>query len=134
MARIYQPTFAAMILFIASVAQHHRKYLNGAVAVASVINASIVLGPMTMNPLAGWAYLKFYAHAPSPQMSRNLELFGRRPLGFCDKSITLDNPPPKPPKHKRPAQKKKKKHPTSATVPVSGPSARAGGGGLCLGG
>jgi hypothetical protein len=117
MSRIYQPVFAAMVLFIAGVAQANGRWVSGPVAIAAAINASIVLGPLTLNPLAGWAYLKFYAHAPSPQMYRNLTTFGRRPLGVCDTSITIDNPPPqrKGPK-KPPAVSRKKKHAASAPV------------------
>jgi hypothetical protein len=127
MARIYQPVFAGMILFIASVAQTFKRWLTPAIGAAALINTSIVLGPLTLNPLAGWAYLRFYAHAPSPQMYRNLVTFGRRPLGVCDKSIKLDNPPSGK-KHKGPAKgkpaAKRKKTFTPATAPASGPSAR----------
>jgi hypothetical protein len=129
-SRIYQPTFAAMILFIAGVAQELRRWLTVPAALAAAINASIVLGPLTLNPLAGWAYLRFYAHAPSPQMYRNLVTFGRRPLGICDKSIKLDNPPPRV-KHKTSAKAKTRKHPTSAKAPASVPSARADAAALC---
>ena len=142
MSRLYQPIFAAMILFIAEFVQHAgevRKCLAGVVAATVVINASIVLGPAMRNPLAGWTYLRFYAHAASPQLNKNLELFGRRPLGFCDPSIAIDNPPPKhkgpkaatkPAKvrhHKVKPPKKhlKKKHHPAATDLAGDPSARA---------
>ena len=86
MSRIYQPVFAAMLLIIARAMQDcSRRWVIGVVVVTCLLNASIALGPVTKNPLAGWTYHKFYQHAPSPQMVRNLEMYGRRPLGVCAK-------------------------------------------------
>ncbi len=86
-SRIYQPVFAAMVLLIVRAAQASpRRWLIGAIGVTCAINLSIVLGPVTKNPLAAWTYHKFYQHAPEPQMIRNLDLFGRRPLGVCSHS------------------------------------------------
>jgi hypothetical protein len=86
MSRIYQPVFAAMLLIIARAAQDFPpRWLIAVIALTCMLNASIALGPATKNPLAAWAYHKFYQHAPGPQMIRNLEIYGRRPLGVCAK-------------------------------------------------
>jgi hypothetical protein len=104
LARIYQPLFTAMLVFILVVFQRicDDGLLGAAaragaclMAVTALVNASIVLGPATKNPLAAWTYWKFYTHAPRPMMNKNLALFGRRPLGFCNTRITIQNPPPR---------------------------------------
>ena len=130
-ARIYQPLFAAMLVYILAVIQktteQHRppaKWLAAMVGVISLINASIVFGPVTKNPLAAWTYWKFYSHAPQPMMNDNLALFGRRPLGFCNKKIKIQNPPPRilgAGRYKKPplAVRRKiqqKKHPATRTT------------------
>jgi hypothetical protein len=104
LARIYQPLFGAMLVFTLIVIQRmseRRSRLPEAKPVAclfaalSLLNASIVMGPATKNPLAAWTYWKFYNHASRPMMNENLVLFGRRPLGFCNTRIKIDNPPPR---------------------------------------
>jgi hypothetical protein len=81
------------------------------VALACLFNASVALGPATKNPLAGFVYHKFYQHAPSPQMIRNLDLYGRRPLGICSAN-----------------KLKKKRRPASAPAVLSSAEALSRGG------
>jgi hypothetical protein len=99
LARIYQPAFAAMILFIARWAQSAwearsaaRGWLAGATAAVTLANALVIFGPVMHVPLADHVYLSFYHHGSRYGLSKNLDTFGRRPLGFCDTSITIENP------------------------------------------
>jgi hypothetical protein len=93
-ARLYQPVFVAFLIVIAQVTQR----LSGAflrrwaAAVILVIaaNASVAFGPVLMNPLAGYAYHKFYAHSPPESLLVNVRRFGRRPLGVCSGSHAWD--------------------------------------------
>lgn len=100
LARIYQPAFAAMILF--SVRWFQAAWETGgplvwrmsvALAAVAIANAVVILGPALQLPLADRVYLSFYRHAQSYALAKNLDTFGRRPLGFCDTSITLKSPP-----------------------------------------
>lgn len=101
-ARIYQPVFVVFLLFALRYVQAAweqrqtmRKWLIGLIGLTTLANAAIVLGPFLHLRLADEAYFAFYRHSIEPMLSKNLDVFGRRPLGFCDTSITLDNPPPK---------------------------------------
>jgi hypothetical protein len=144
-ARIYQPAFAAMILFTArwfAAAWSSRRWTVAALATASLANALVIFGPVLHVRLADHVYFSFYRHATRPVLSENLVRFGRRPLGFCDTSISIENPlsnrelkvlkekkkqreASKPAKKKKPAAttkpaKKKKRpsaRPTSAAAP-----------------
>ena len=105
-ARIYQPAFAAMLVFAARMAQAApRGWMIGTVGAAAALNAAVVFGPVLRLTLADRVYYDFYRHADGPKLSQHLDTFGRRPLGFCDESITIENPPPKRKRPKRPARK-----------------------------
>src|SRR4029077_874019 len=101
LARIYQPIFGVMMVFILQVVDRVRlplsrpKILTGCGVAAAVLNSTIVFGPVTKNPAAAWVYWRFYMHAPKPMLIDNLTLFGRRPLGFCNRKIKIENPPPR---------------------------------------
>jgi hypothetical protein len=169
MARIYQPVFGVMLLYIAQVVQRfwderlgntaesgtgremrpasqfppppvgrgragvevgagaRSLALLASVGAVVLVNASIALGPITLNPLAGWAYNAFYHHADQPQLLHNLALFGRRPLGFCNRSIKIQNPPPRHhgPKKLTRAQRQRLHARQSAVKPTSNPAAGA---------
>jgi hypothetical protein len=153
LARIYQPIFGVMMVFILQVIERVRlpmsraQALSGCGIAAAVLNSAIVFGPVTKNPAAAWVYWRFYMHAPRPMMIDNLKLFGRRPLGFCNRKIKIQNPPPRilgagrpkkiplaqrPPKHKRattttaakPLTKAQKAR-LKANAKATAPSARA---------
>jgi hypothetical protein len=136
MSRLYQPAFAAMILFIARWTQTAwearsegpRRWIAGAVALTTLANAAIIFGPILHITLADRVYLSFYHHAETYALSKNLDTFGRRPLGFCDKSIKIENPLSKRElkdlkqrnrlRKLNPPPKKKKKKPATTTIPA----------------
>jgi hypothetical protein len=138
LARIYQPAFAAMILFMARWAQAAwearsaaRPWVAGATAVVTLANALVIFGPIMHIPLADHVYLSFYHHGPRNGLSKNLDAFGRRPLGFCDTSITIENPLTKKElrdlreRNKRRALKKQAATTTTTTTaPVTIPTTR----------
>jgi hypothetical protein len=140
MSRIYQPAFAAMILFIARWMQaawdardarsNARRWLTAAIAMTTLANTAVVFGPVLHIPLADRVYLSFYHHAETYALSKNLDTFGRRPLGFCDRSIKIENPLSKRElkdlkERNRRRQlnppKKKKKQPAAASAPTIAP-------------
>jgi hypothetical protein len=101
-ARIYQPVFVVFLVFalrmvqaVAESAAPVRQWVIGLAGVTAVLNALIVLGPVLHLRLADHAYFQFYRHAQRPVLSENLAKFGRRPLGICDTSITIQNDPPR---------------------------------------
>lgn len=93
-ARLYQPLFAVLLVVVARVTElmsgRLRRAWTAAVVLTVLANGSIAFGPALGNPLAGFAYHKFYAHAPPETLLTNLERFGRRPLGFCGTSHAWD--------------------------------------------
>ncbi len=94
-ARLYQPVFPAYLLAIARVTEaageRHLRSWTAIVAFTAVANASIAFGPILLNPLAAFAYQKFYIHSPSESLLVNLRRLGRRPLGVCRSSHEWDN-------------------------------------------
>ena len=99
MSRIYQPAFAAMILFVARWMQaawdarrDARRWLAGTLALTTLANAAVIFGPALHITLADRVYGTFYHHAETCALSKNLDTFGRRPLGFCDRTIKIANP------------------------------------------
>lgn len=96
-ARLYQPVFVAFLIAIARITQQlaapAMRAWPAAVAIAALANASIAFGPVLMNPLAAYAYHKFYIHSPPQSLIVNLQRFGRRPLGVCSTSHAWDHIP-----------------------------------------
>ncbi|MEA2710490.1 MAG: hypothetical protein QOF78_3091, partial [Phycisphaerales bacterium] len=99
MARIYQPAFAAMILFAArwmQAAWNTRRTVARRItivlAAATLANAIVIFGPAFHIGLADRVYLSFYRHAETLALSKNLDTFGRRPLGFCNTRLKIENP------------------------------------------
>jgi len=94
-ARLYQPLFVVLLLIVARVTElaagRVRTVWSTVVVLTIVANASIAFGPATRNPLAAFAYHKFYAHSPPEALLTNMERFGRRPLGFCRTSHEWDD-------------------------------------------
>lgn len=120
--RIYQPVFPAMVLFCARVLQASpRRWLIGLIGVTVFMNGAVVLGPVLRLRLADQVYFAFYRHADGPKLSQHLDTFGRRPLGFCDPSITIENAPPKKKLPQKPVKKpaKKKRRPPANTPPTT---------------
>jgi hypothetical protein len=102
-ARIYQPLFPALVLYIARWWQDlpplnrpWRVLVAVAVAAASLGNALVVFGPILGNPggLSETAFYRFYNHTDAHFLyEENLDHLGRRPLGFKRDMSTLVNPP-----------------------------------------
>jgi hypothetical protein len=97
MARLYQPVFVALLMFVArATALHSRSRVwSAAVTTAVLLNAAIVAGPLTLNSTATLAYHKFYAHSDPRAFLDNMKRFGRRPVGFCEQRHLEEgwNPP-----------------------------------------
>jgi hypothetical protein len=89
-ARVNQPAFGPMLVFIANrcAALTARGYL-GYVATATVvlgivINAAVVIGPWVQPDFTGTVYSSFYKHGLPTTLATSLAKYGRRPLGVCD--------------------------------------------------
>ncbi len=95
MARLYQPVFPAFLLGIGRLtevaAERSMRAWTAAVAFTVLANASIAFGPVLLNPLAAFAYQRFYIHSPAESLLVNLRRFGRRPLGVCRTSHEWDH-------------------------------------------
>ena len=90
-ARLYQPVFPALVLFCARWYQHLPPVGRGlritiwtVCGLAAIGNALVVFGPILMNPLrlSETAFYRFYDHANHISYESNLNIHGRRPLGF----------------------------------------------------
>jgi hypothetical protein len=89
--RLYQPVFAVMLTSLAralqateaSPASGRRWVGRGAALAAALAGAAVVLGPWLFQRYTSQVYIAFYRHASPEVMGRNLDLVGRRPLGFC---------------------------------------------------
>jgi hypothetical protein len=86
-ARLYQGVFVVMLAFSARVieaASGRWLRLAGLLCLLAVLcNASVAFGPVLRVPYAGDVYIGFYRHSPPEALQRNLDRYGRRPLGFC---------------------------------------------------
>jgi hypothetical protein len=88
-ARLYQPIFVVMVLFVCRLAQHLReqerssswRFLLALTIAVAVCNATVALGPLLKNPVATFLFQRFYPGYRS-DMLQNLEFYGRRPLGL----------------------------------------------------
>jgi hypothetical protein len=102
--RLYQPVFVALLVYCARVVAAgpppeptKALFLNVAVVLACLGNASIAFGPIAHVPWAGHAYHRFYMHSGPDVMDDALARYGRRPLGFCDAGRASPPSPPSPP-------------------------------------
>jgi len=96
MARLSHPIFIVYILYLS---RFIKEFLNRTLPIkyikifyfifllAVFFNATVVFGPISKNPIAEKVYLDFYEHTHSKEMFKNLDKYGRRPLGFCKKCI-----------------------------------------------
>lgn len=88
--RFYQPVFVAYVLYIArffhtvNMSSLIRKSFICLFVFALTFNAVIILGPITKNRIGEKVYLDFYKHADNKEMIKNLNKYGRRPLGICN--------------------------------------------------
>ncbi|HEX9986715.1 MAG TPA: hypothetical protein VGF69_25895 [Thermoanaerobaculia bacterium] len=88
--RLYQPVFVAFLLCIA-----RAQLPKAATLIAVAANVVILLAPVTLNRPALRLYEVFYRHGDPDAFLRNLEVHGRRPLGFCREEHVHN--PPRPP-------------------------------------
>lgn len=95
------------------------------VGITVLANAAVVLGPALRLRLADTIYLAFYRHAQTEALATNLDTFGRRPLGFCDTSIAIENRPSRAELRTQRLQRAKRAKKRAATRPATVPSAPA---------
>jgi hypothetical protein len=91
-ARLYQPVFPALVLFVArwwqdlpTLSRGCRAIVVSALAGATLGDALIVFGPILDNPwrVSETAFYRFYDHTDAHFFyERNLRELGRRPIGF----------------------------------------------------
>ncbi|KMY68321.1 hypothetical protein AAU61_01070 [Desulfocarbo indianensis] len=93
MARLYQPVFIFIIFFAAQRISATRETMpwnrglhRAVLLITILVNTMVVLGPATWPGLAEPIY-GYFCNYPNPSppgtLTRQLELYGRRPLGFC---------------------------------------------------
>jgi hypothetical protein len=98
-ARLYQPSVAALISLLAYVLARAallprpaRLGTWAALGLAVAVQAWVVFAPvMGSARLSGYLYWRFYQHAPRPFYAENLERYGRRPVGFCTKPPSIQD-------------------------------------------
>lgn len=80
-SRLYQPVFVALVLYSArNAATSLSLGLAGLVATA---NAAVIAAPAIGLEAPLDLYQRFYQHGTPKAFVHNLEVFGRRPMGFC---------------------------------------------------
>ncbi|MCB0335893.1 MAG: hypothetical protein KDD62_06290 [Bdellovibrionales bacterium] len=89
-ARLYQPVFVVYIVYLArlvagAVKEQKKSWIpQMLVAVTVLLNSMIVFGPIFGVGPASIVYHRFYQHVQDDSaFERNLQKFGRRPLGKC---------------------------------------------------
>jgi hypothetical protein len=85
--RLYQPGFVAYVLYVTRILEsltgRPRRVLAFGILLCVLVNGAIVVSPLLAWSPGATVYARFYKHAPVDMMLKNLETFGRRPLGFC---------------------------------------------------
>lgn len=87
-ARLYQPVFVVFVAYAArslavTIAPVHRAAVVSLVALTVLLDASVSFGPALRVPWTGAIYHLFYRHSTPDALERNLDRYGRRPLGVC---------------------------------------------------
>lgn len=92
-ARLYQPIFIVMIMYIARLAEYMKqgsalqtRVLVGVVAVCTCFNLVVNTGGVFKSRLTQRMWYRFYQHASPGTMMENLTKFGVRPLGFPEET------------------------------------------------
>jgi hypothetical protein len=91
-ARLYQPTVAALVSAVAYLFARAdllprplRSGMWAALGLTVALQAWVAFAPVLGSPrLTGYLYFRFYQHAPEAFYARNLERYGARPVGFCN--------------------------------------------------
>ena len=88
-ARIYQPIFIVMLMYIVRFSSQvlqeklvQRNYIIGLITVCVGFNFAINMGGVFGSKLTQRAWYRFYMHAPQNTMTENLKKYGARPVGF----------------------------------------------------
>jgi hypothetical protein len=89
-ARIYQPLFVVFLSYSARTIEASHlppssvsRLVTTGLWLTVTLNAAVIFGPVTSPFLAEPIYYNFYRHSPEGTLSRNLKLYGQRPIGFC---------------------------------------------------
>jgi hypothetical protein len=83
--RFYQPLFTVMLFFLARVMQSlpARAWLVWPGLAALVLSAWVTYGPALNLPESGYLHWRFGRDGALGWFDKNLERYGRRPLGIC---------------------------------------------------
>jgi hypothetical protein len=87
-SRIYQPLFLPLLFYtlraIPAGGRTVRALVVGTVALSGLIVFGPILHTRPLAQLTSVVYARFYRHSPDDYaLVKNLEQYGRRPLGFC---------------------------------------------------
>jgi hypothetical protein len=85
-ARLYQPLFVVLLLVVARAVMLESRLVVRAAAAAVALNFLVVLTPILGTPVTGQILARYYLTAPVSTMDENLDAWGRRPLGFCQRT------------------------------------------------
>lgn len=98
-ARIYQPIFIVLIMYIVRFsslifkATQIQKYIFISLIVSCFIgNIILNLGVALKSNFTQWAWHAFYQHSDPSTMQKNLKTFGVRPIGFPDSKTQTTKP------------------------------------------
>ena len=85
-ARLYQPIFVILLMVVARAAARPHRTLPTLVAATAVLNFAVVLTPSLGLPILDQVQARYYLTAPAQTLDDNLDAWGRRPLGFCQRT------------------------------------------------
>lgn len=102
--RLYQPVFVAMLTFsMRECARYWREPSNSmrlitfSLFAATIIgNFRVSFGPVMNSRFSSHVYYHFYKHSDKDTQYRNLKVYGRRPLGFCQPQLPSSSSETKP--------------------------------------
>ena len=93
-ARLYQPVFAAYLLYLCHLISSKelrgvtKTFLMASIFITIMGNAGITYGVYFKPALADLAYYHFYQHSYPGVLTQNAEKYGTRPYGFCTSNTT----------------------------------------------
>jgi hypothetical protein len=99
-ARIYQPLCAVFFAYLARWYSSASLRRGVIIALACALNALVIFGGWLGSALSDRVYISFYRHSFYGTYTKNIALFGARPLGLCSDDHSHDerfvNRPPIP--------------------------------------
>lgn len=88
-ARIYQPIFVALLMYIVrfygqiyQINPNQKRVFVGLILTCSLLNIAINLGGCFKSNLTQLAWYRFYQHSSPDAMQKNLKIYGVKPIGF----------------------------------------------------